>query len=164
MVLNRLRIFPFPPPPVPEWQTMLTQSTTPAPNYNDDLALWVSRGLVLLVILLLMFFRYLDARDRFRRQIPDVENGLMGRPINQAAAIELRQIKTNIKDSLRTFLYVRIQNEKDGDAECAICLEQFKEGDKCTVLLPYCNHTFHKGCIDPWFLNNNSCPLCRVVL
>ena len=42
--------------------------------------------------------------------------------------------------------------------QCGICLEditfkQFKKLD--------CNHTFHKICIERWYLNKSTCPLCR---
>ncbi|GFZ00106.1 hypothetical protein Acr_13g0015050 [Actinidia rufa] len=43
---------------------------------------------------------------------------------------------------------------------CAICLEDFKDGELCQVL-PLCNHAFHSSCIRPWLINNQSCPNCR---
>ena len=53
--------------------------------------------------------------------------------------------------------------------ECSICLEAFKENDKC-VKLPCTDHPhyFHYGhegseCsgIKPWLQRNNTCPVCR---
>lgn len=45
-------------------------------------------------------------------------------------------------------------------AECAVCINEFEEGDKVRVL-PRCGHRFHIACIDMWFGSHNSCPLCR---
>ncbi|KAJ4845275.1 hypothetical protein Tsubulata_038161 [Turnera subulata] len=44
--------------------------------------------------------------------------------------------------------------------DCAICLSDFKVGDRCR-LLPVCQHSFHALCVDPWLLGTGTCPLCR---
>lgn len=51
--------------------------------------------------------------------------------------------------------------------QCSICLDEFKQGDKYTVLP--CNedsHYFHSGCetcsgIKEWLKRKNTCPMCR---
>ncbi|KAK9998619.1 hypothetical protein SO802_018222 [Lithocarpus litseifolius] len=43
---------------------------------------------------------------------------------------------------------------------CAICLEDFEDGDVCRKLYT-CKHTFHKHCVDKWLTINTHCPLCR---
>ncbi|KAI4326700.1 hypothetical protein MLD38_031987 [Melastoma candidum] len=50
-----------------------------------------------------------------------------------------------------------------GGAECAVCLESFKVGDKCR-LLPNCGHSFHVQCIDSWLLKTPVCPICRTLV
>jgi len=61
------------------------------------------------------------------------------------------------------------QDMIDQRLECAICMEAFKENDKC-VKLPCTDHPhyFHYGhegseCsgIKPWLQRNNTCPVCR---
>lgn len=44
--------------------------------------------------------------------------------------------------------------------ECVVCLGDLEDEDKVR-LLPNCNHAFHLQCIDEWFVEHDSCPLCR---
>ncbi|EXB87866.1 RING-H2 finger protein ATL80 [Morus notabilis] len=54
-----------------------------------------------------------------------------------------------------------MSGEKESSfVDCAVCLENFKAGDKCR-LLPSCNHSFHSQCIDSWLLRTPVCPICR---
>jgi len=56
----------------------------------------------------------------------------------------------------------------EGDINCSICQEEFKEGDKKIIVKP-CNHEFHydkdkclgDASILDWFNCNNYCPLCK---
>ena len=48
--------------------------------------------------------------------------------------------------------------------ECALCLEEYAEGDLMRHLS--CGHTFHQRCIDIWLLRQQrnqvrTCPLCK---
>ena len=45
---------------------------------------------------------------------------------------------------------------------CIICLEDFKNGDKATVLP--CIHLFHTSCIQNWLKTQNTCPICKFKL
>lgn len=47
--------------------------------------------------------------------------------------------------------------------DCAVCLENFKMGEKCR-LLPNCRHSFHVHCIDSWLLKTPICPICRTCI
>lgn len=49
------------------------------------------------------------------------------------------------------------------NADCAVCLESFKGGEKCR-LLPDCGHYFHAVCIDSWLLKTPVCPICRTII
>ncbi|KAL3529576.1 hypothetical protein ACH5RR_008898 [Cinchona calisaya] len=53
-------------------------------------------------------------------------------------------------------------NGSRSSLECAVCLENFKDGEKCR-LLPKCNHCFHADCIDSWLAKTAACPICRTV-
>ncbi|CAN0877545.1 RING-H2 finger protein ATL52 [Linum grandiflorum] len=52
----------------------------------------------------------------------------------------------------------------EGGGGCAICLEEWEEGDECRVL-PECNHVYHRVCVDGWLLTGDDdrrrCPMCR---
>lgn len=45
-------------------------------------------------------------------------------------------------------------------SECSICRENIVGRD--AVMSNYCNHKFHRDCIEPWInTGHNSCPMCR---
>ncbi|KAI3461547.1 hypothetical protein Pfo_018210 [Paulownia fortunei] len=46
---------------------------------------------------------------------------------------------------------------------CAICLEEYKDGDTCAAIAA-CNHKFHACCVLPWLITNYTCPLCRTIV
>ncbi|XP_010635442.1 E3 ubiquitin-protein ligase RNF149 [Fukomys damarensis] len=49
----------------------------------------------------------------------------------------------------------------DVDAEnCAVCIENFKVSDLVRILP--CKHIFHSTCIDPWLLDHQTCPMCKL--
>ena len=51
----------------------------------------------------------------------------------------------------------------DGEKKnCVICLEDFKNGDKATVLP--CIHLFHTPCIQNWLKTQDRCPICKFKL
>ncbi|KAK4773244.1 hypothetical protein SAY87_028263 [Trapa incisa] len=54
----------------------------------------------------------------------------------------------------------KLSRDLDSNCECAVCLNEFQEDEKCRVI-PNCNHVFHIDCIDIWLQNNANCPLCR---
>mmetsp|Transcript_135840 Transcript_135840/g.421983 ORF Transcript_135840/g.421983 Transcript_135840/m.421983 type:complete len:150 (-) Transcript_135840:187-636(-) len=46
-----------------------------------------------------------------------------------------------------------------GDTECALCLEEYTQGEE--VLKLPCGHLFHETCVGPWFAKSLLCPLCQ---
>jgi Ring finger domain len=51
-------------------------------------------------------------------------------------------------------------DEKD---ECPVCITEFVIGQIGRVL-PACGHKFHMDCIDTWFRNHLTCPICRTAV
>lgn len=43
---------------------------------------------------------------------------------------------------------------------CSICTQEWQHGDEIRKLNS-CRHYFHKSCVDTWFSDHNTCPLCR---
>ena len=46
------------------------------------------------------------------------------------------------------------------DNTCAICHNTYSTSDILRKL-NRCNHVFHASCVERWFTNNDSCPVCR---
>ena len=55
-----------------------------------------------------------------------------------------------------------VTEEKEGDNNCIICLNDMKIGDNVTSLP--CLHVFHTDCIKHWLESKNSCPICKLVI
>ena len=69
----------------------------------------------------------------------------------------------SINPSLRTLSRASdvhiYQNLNTNYESCTICRERFNANSIVRKL--QCGHIFHIGCIDTWFENNISCPVCR---
>ena len=73
----------------------------------------------------------------------------------------------NLQEGVRNAMVVvtRVANahikkeNKYAEQHCPICLDIFKK-EKRAVKLP-CEHIFHRECIERWFEEKLSCPLCQ---
>lgn len=45
------------------------------------------------------------------------------------------------------------------DSECLICLEETWESQDFHIL--QCGHNYHTNCLEEWFKNNYTCPICK---
>ena len=67
--------------------------------------------------------------------------------------------------SIRKPLILNNKEVKDNELikeGCVICLEKYQKKEKVITLR--CNNMFHQTCIEEWFKNGKSCPLCRFSL
>ena len=72
-----------------------------------------------------------------------------------------------IKDMVK-FILNNINTDKTRDNMCAICINDYEEGDE--IISFDCSHDYHLKCISPWLKENihinqaPKCPLCKEVL
>ncbi|KAM1185824.1 hypothetical protein TB2_014727 [Malus domestica] len=87
-------------------------------------------------------------------------------PQSRQALVDVQQ-KSNVAtasclEAAPTVIYTAEMKAKLAgvEAECAICLSEFVEGEGIRVLRR-CKHGFHAQCIQKWLSSHSSCPTCR---
>ncbi|OIT28715.1 PREDICTED: RING-H2 finger protein ATL77-like [Nicotiana attenuata] len=113
----------------------------------------VSVVLLLVGIAVLVFIHVCIVGRAFRSR-----NGITGvifNPRNVNKSMSQDDIK-----KLPCFDYKVEIKGSSSPVDCAVCLENFKVGEKCRIL-PKCNHSFHAQCIDSWLQKTAACPICR---
>ncbi|KAJ3696375.1 hypothetical protein LUZ61_000080 [Rhynchospora tenuis] len=147
----------------------LGNSTTPPPAAPHWLASshWHSRllsGLLVALNILLVLLLYICfCKFFFRKRVPAPSPDNNDRnddssPDSSPRANAARALQLQVLNSL-PLLEFRCSSAGKAE-ECAVCLAEFKDGDKARVL-PRCHHQFHVDCVDTWFRSHANCPLCR---
>lgn len=126
-----------------------THNTFRYANINRTSVLFVSVSFIILMLISLAWlifyyiqrFRYIHTKDLLARRLCNAARRALDK-------IPTKTLKQDDKDS--------------GEFEncCAVCIESFKVGEIIRTLP--CTHTFHKLCIDPWLLEQRSCPMCKM--
>ncbi|KAL3109365.1 hypothetical protein niasHT_015210 [Heterodera trifolii] len=65
----------------------------------------------------------------------------------------------NVSKAIKKMPEHQINGRSDGIQQCAICLSNYKQGEKVRQLM--CKHNFHTKCVDIWIKQQNKCPICR---
>ncbi|KAI3799599.1 hypothetical protein L1987_34898 [Smallanthus sonchifolius] len=81
------------------------------------------------------------------------------------ATVASRGLDSSVIETFPTFVYSSVKGLKIGKGalECAVCLNEY-EDEETLRLIPKCDHVFHPECIDAWFENHVTCPVCRANL
>ncbi|XP_054708577.1 RING finger protein 150-like [Uloborus diversus] len=81
-----------------------------------------------------------------------------------AKEILSRHLCSAAKKALDKIPVKTVRNDESGAEDdyecCAVCIEPFQQGELIRTLP--CKHCFHKICIDPWLLEQRSCPMCKL--
>lgn len=155
-VLILLQFVPYvgaqsqPPPPPP--------GAYPYADFNPSI---ITIIVILVAALFLMGFFSIYIRRRSNEAGGSIRRALSMRRATAAS----RGLESSVIETFPTFVYSTVKGLKIGKGalECAVCLNEY-EDEETLRLIPKCDHVFHPECIDAWFENHVTCPVCRANL
>ncbi|KAL3109390.1 hypothetical protein niasHT_015235 [Heterodera trifolii] len=80
-------------------------------------------------------------------------------PISLAQKAMSKFKQRNVLKAMKKMPEHQINGQSDSIQQCAICLSNYKHGEKVRELM--CKHNFHTKCVDVWIKQQNNCPICR---
>lgn len=135
-----------------EWQGVICTGETNSQVQKYLQQLW---NTVVLVALVLCTGVIVQARWQFQDNQfnDDLESNLKQDILKRLSALKTRIYRQPKVRSDPT------QTQPVETDNCAVCLEQYNN-NQCLRVLP-CLHEFHRDCVDPWLLLQQTCPLCK---
>nr|XP_005502947.1 RING finger protein 215 [Columba livia] len=131
-----------------EWQGVICPGDSSSQVQKYLQQLW---NTILLIALLLCTGVMVQAQRQSRQD-----------PSEQDAELDLKQHIRRRLSALKTRRYHPGKALRSRACEidsCAVCLDQFHKSQWLRVLP--CSHEFHRDCVDPWLLLQQTCPLCK---
>ncbi|KAK9075003.1 hypothetical protein SSX86_003323 [Deinandra increscens subsp. villosa] len=135
----------------------------PASLYNSNFNPSI---ITIIVILLAALFLMAFFSIYIRRHAGDGGGGSIRAALSmRRATAASRGLESSVIETFPTFVYSSVKGLKIGKGalECAVCLNEY-EDEETLRLIPKCDHVFHPECIDAWFENHVTCPVCRANL
>nr|XP_043606151.1 E3 ubiquitin-protein ligase ATL6-like [Erigeron canadensis] len=139
-------------------QTPPPPGAYPYADFNPSI---ITIIVILVAALFLMAFFSIYIRRRSNEAGGSIRAALSMR----RRATASRGLDSTVIETFPTFVYSSIKGLKIGKGalECAVCLNEY-EDEETLRLIPKCDHVFHPECIDAWFENHVTCPVCRANL
>ncbi|NXA37940.1 RN215 protein, partial [Eudromia elegans] len=131
-----------------EWQGVICTGENSSQVQKYLQQLW---NTILLIALLLCTGVIVQAQRQSRQGL-----------LEQDTELDLKQHILRRLSALKTRRYhpgKPLQNQACEIDSCAVCLDQFHKSQWLRVLP--CSHEFHRDCVDPWLLLQQTCPLCK---
>ncbi|KAM6403709.1 RING finger protein 215 [Rhynochetos jubatus] len=131
-----------------EWQGVICTGENSSQVQKYLQQLW---NTILLIALLLCTGVIVQAQRQSRHN-----------PSEQDAELDLKQHIRRRLSALETRRYhpgKPLRSQACEIDSCAVCLDQFHKSQWLRVLP--CSHEFHRDCVDPWLLLQQTCPLCK---
>ncbi|XP_022769575.1 putative RING-H2 finger protein ATL19 [Durio zibethinus] len=147
---------------------MSTPPTTPNLEVETSINLFLILGVIASFLIAIIIVYIISAcYEKAKRLLPpqDIETGgFLPQAMQGQGQPRRQQASKPIILAGAVVIYRNIEEEPEEakycSNECAICLEEFKERDRCRILSK-CKHIYHICCIDRWLLKELHCPLCR---
>lgn len=58
-------------------------------------------------------------------------------------------------------VYCRNSSRAIESEDCPICYEEMNARN-CVIVSPPCHHQFHHSCLKTWYVQKQTCPMCRL--
>ncbi|XP_071695163.1 E3 ubiquitin-protein ligase ATL31-like [Rutidosis leptorrhynchoides] len=142
------------------------QSALPPPDLYSSAN--ITPTIITIIVIIVVALILMGFFSIYIRRHPTDAGGSIRRALSlrRARAIAARRgLDSSVIETFPTFPYSSVKGLMIGNGalECAVCLNEY-EDEETLRLLPKCDHVFHPECIDAWFKNHVTCPVCRTNL
>ena len=101
--------------------------------------------------------------ESFKNKIAEISRDFYRQSIEMEDLVEAK--KKELEKGLSPERIQQFQQFKAGEShvgvQCQVCLEEVELGRLMKQLDCEGRHSFCSGCIDQWFANHKTCPVCR---